>query len=48
MLNINQNSIIASNIDMLGVYMRKSQGLVDVVIMQMAAILQWRGSLDDE
>ena len=38
MLNINQNSIIASNIDMLGVYMRKSQGLVDVVIMQMAAI----------
>ena len=41
-LNINKISIFASNIDMLGLY-EKVQGLVDVVIMQMAAILLWTG-----
>ena len=41
-LNINKISIIASNMDMLGLY-EKVEGSVDVVIMQMAAMLLWLG-----
>ena len=42
MLNINKISITARNMDKLGPY-EKVEGSVDVVIMQMAAMLLWLG-----
>ena len=42
MLNINKISISARNMDKLGPY-EKVEGSVDVVIMQMAAMLLWLG-----